>query len=52
MGSFLLQPISLTTVVNLTVVDCCLGNNLSWYPVSSNLTSYIREHWRLFRDSL
>jgi len=30
----------------------CYEINLSWYPVSSKLASYICEHYRLFADSL
>jgi len=36
----------------LSVVHRCYGNNLSWYLVLSNVTSYTRERWGLFRDSL
>jgi len=30
-----------------TVSTVCYNTNLSWYPVSSKLVSYTREHWRL-----
>jgi len=33
-----------------SAVDDCHGNEVSWYPVLSQLVTYLPEHWRLFVD--